>query len=174
MADPTKGKLSNKQSAFVEEYLVDFNATQAAIRAGYAENSAASQGSLLLSNPKIEAALAGRMSDKAMAADEVLYRLASQARADISHFINDFGKLDIEKGIMAGFGHLVKSYRESAKGDVSITLVDSQAALAHIARILGLFIDKVEHTGADGTDVKITVKYDAAVANPTATKVVEE
>lgn len=46
--------LSNKQSAFVREYVKDFNATQAAIRAGYSEHTADVQGSRLLTNVKIQ------------------------------------------------------------------------------------------------------------------------
>ena len=45
--------LSLKQKRFVSEYMVDSNATQAAIRAGYSKNSAYSQGTALLKNPVI-------------------------------------------------------------------------------------------------------------------------
>jgi len=47
-------KLTPKQQLFVEEYLIDFNATQAAIRAGYSENTAYSQGPRLLDNVEIQ------------------------------------------------------------------------------------------------------------------------
>lgn len=47
-------KLTPKQQLFVEEYLIDFNATQAAIRAGYSENTAYSQGPRLLENVEIQ------------------------------------------------------------------------------------------------------------------------
>ena len=47
-------KLNPKQQLFVEEYLIDFNATQAAIRAGYSENTAYSQGPRLLENVEIQ------------------------------------------------------------------------------------------------------------------------
>ena len=47
-------KLNPKQQLFVEEYLIDFNATQAAIRAGYSENTAYSQGPRLLDNVEIQ------------------------------------------------------------------------------------------------------------------------
>ena len=45
-------KLTEKQKRFVEEYLIDLNATQAAIRAGYSPKTAAEQGSQLLSKPR--------------------------------------------------------------------------------------------------------------------------
>jgi phage terminase small subunit len=49
--------LNDKQAAFVREYLVDFNATQAAIRAGYSPKTAQEQGSRLLSNVMVQAEL---------------------------------------------------------------------------------------------------------------------
>ncbi len=51
-------KMTAKQERFVAEYLIDLNATQAAIRAGYAEKGAAVEGSRLLANPKVAAAVA--------------------------------------------------------------------------------------------------------------------
>ena len=49
--------LTPKQARFVEEYLIDLNATQAAIRAGYSTHTADVQGSRLLSNVKVAAAI---------------------------------------------------------------------------------------------------------------------
>lgn len=49
--------LTDKQSRFVDEYLIDFNGTQAAIRAGYSERTAAAQSSRLLTNVKVQAHL---------------------------------------------------------------------------------------------------------------------
>ncbi|NCC69717.1 MAG: terminase small subunit, partial [Clostridia bacterium] len=50
--------LTPKQQAFVQEYLCDLNATQAAIRAGYSERTAGSQGERMLKNVEIQIALA--------------------------------------------------------------------------------------------------------------------
>jgi phage terminase small subunit len=50
-------KLSEKQQLFVNEYLIDFNATKAAIRAGYSEKTAYSQGPRLLDNVEIQKAI---------------------------------------------------------------------------------------------------------------------
>ena len=74
--------LSNKQQAFVTEYLRDFNATQAAIRAGYSENAARGQGSRLLANADISAAI----NERKMNADEVLLSITEQGRSDIGVF----------------------------------------------------------------------------------------
>ncbi len=53
-----KRKLTPKQARFVEEYLIDLNATQAAIRAGYSVKAAHVEGSRLLTNAKVAAAIA--------------------------------------------------------------------------------------------------------------------
>lgn len=55
--------LNKRQSRFIEEYLVDFNATRAAIAAGYNNKTATSQASRLLKKPEIQKALASRQKD---------------------------------------------------------------------------------------------------------------
>jgi len=57
--------LTPKQSMFVKEYLIDLNATQAAIRAGYSEDTAAEQASRLLRNVKIKESMQKGMDKRA-------------------------------------------------------------------------------------------------------------
>jgi phage terminase small subunit len=66
---PDSGDLNQRQSAFVEAFLTDGNATQAAIKAGYSPRSASSTGYDLLQNPRIRAALRGRQQKRAQMAD---------------------------------------------------------------------------------------------------------
>jgi len=56
-------KITPKQQRFVDEYLIDLNATQAAIRAGYSPRSAESQGSRLSKNRKVRAHIDERMAE---------------------------------------------------------------------------------------------------------------
>ncbi len=58
-------KLGPRQERFVEEYLLDLNAKQAAVRAGYSPRTAEVQGSRLLSNAKVQRALSGAISRRA-------------------------------------------------------------------------------------------------------------
>ena len=60
MAKGNKSKLTDKQRKFCSEYLIDCNATQAAIRAGYSESSARSVASQLLTNLNIQSAIQER------------------------------------------------------------------------------------------------------------------
>ena len=57
-------KMTAKQKRFVEEYLIDLNATQAAIRAGYAEKSASVEGARLLANAKVAVAVAAAQAER--------------------------------------------------------------------------------------------------------------
>lgn len=78
--------LTDKQRAFVEEYLVDLNATQAAIRAGYSEATAYSIGHENLGKPHvadaIAAAMAKRSEETGITAEKVLRRWWDIASAD--------------------------------------------------------------------------------------------
>lgn len=92
-----RGELNDKQRRFAQEYVVDLNATQAAIRAGYAPKSAAAQAHALLRNPKLTG-LIGELKAKSAArleitADRVLAELARVAFADIGAAFDESGAL---------------------------------------------------------------------------------
>lgn len=78
--------MTAKQQRFADEYLIDCNATQAAIRAGYARNSANEQGARLLANASvreyIDARLAEIHSEKIADSTEVLEYLTSVMRGE--------------------------------------------------------------------------------------------
>lgn len=80
------GGMNERQRAFVREYLADFNATQAAIRAGYSKTSAYSQASDLLRKPEIQRALAQARdaadSEAIMQFEEACSRLTDIARTE--------------------------------------------------------------------------------------------
>jgi len=81
-----RGELSPKQAQFVREYLVDLNATQAAIRAGYREGRAGQKGCNLLHTPEIAAAIEAGIAERAarlrISADMVVERWWRIATAD--------------------------------------------------------------------------------------------
>jgi phage terminase small subunit len=86
-----KRGLEPRQERFVQEYLIDLNATQAAIRAGYSEKTASSQGQRLLTNVEvrnlIDAALAEREVRSSVKADRVLAELARLGLSNIADYI---------------------------------------------------------------------------------------
>jgi phage terminase small subunit len=78
--------LTDKRRAFALEYVKDWNKTQAAIRAGFSSKTAYSQGSRLLKNVEVQAEIKRLLEENAMSAEEVLARLAEQARSDMGMF----------------------------------------------------------------------------------------
>jgi len=80
--------LTDKQRKFVAEYLIDLNATQAAIRAGYSADTARQMGAENLSKPDIAkaiaAALNNRLSETKVDANYVLKRLHDENEADLA------------------------------------------------------------------------------------------
>src|SRR5262249_1107946 len=90
-------KLTPRQQKFVEEYLVDFNGKQAAIRAGYAPHTADITGSQLLALPKVKArvdwAIASRVSRIQVRQDDVVRELLRLALVDTTQAFDAEGKL---------------------------------------------------------------------------------
>jgi phage terminase small subunit len=150
--------LTNKQKAFIEEYLKDFNATRAAERAGYRGNDATlgAIGYENLRKPQIAERVSHRLRESAMTADEVLMRLSEQARADISEFLKEYGAIDWDA--VDKKGHLVKKITHTKGKQSIIEIYDAQSALSLLGRAHGLFKDKVEHSGKLESDVTITDK----------------
>lgn len=89
--------LTPKQSRFVAEYLLDLNATQAAIRAGFSERTANQQGPRLLEHPGVQAAIdAAKMKRSAETETDaawVLRRLVAEVNADLADLYTDAGDL---------------------------------------------------------------------------------
>lgn len=155
-------KLTPKQQMFVVEYLVDLNATKAAMRAGYSDNekSAGVQGSRLLENVKIKAAIETAMAERGkrteITGDTVLKRINTYADFDPAEFYNQNGKLksihdiplEVRKCIKSikifeefeGFGQDRKQIGET----VEVTWLDRLKANELLGRHHKLFTDKIE------------------------------
>ena len=90
-------KLTPKQALFCKEYLVDLNATQAAIRAKYSKKTAKQQGTENLAKPiiqqEIERLMQKRSEKVEITADWVLNRLVEEAEADFGDIYDDKGAL---------------------------------------------------------------------------------
>lgn len=93
----TVAKLTAKQAAFVREYLIDLNATQAAIRAGYSPKTARSIGNQLLTKLDIQEAIQAAMKERAkrteITQDRVLLELSRIAFSDPRALFNCDGTL---------------------------------------------------------------------------------
>lgn len=162
-------ELTAKQQLFVDEYLKCYNATQAARLAGYkgSYSTLGVTGHDNLKNPKIAEAIKRRFQESAMSADEVLARLAEQARVNIGEFftLEDeaarrtisevFGEeVEVEgkKQILVlrlsyqkikEKGHLIKSLTWTQYGP-KLELHDGQTALLNIGKHHKLFTESLK------------------------------
>lgn len=147
------GLLTDKQQRFVDEYLIDLNAKQAAIRSGYSAKTAEQQGSRLLSNAKVRDAVEAGKAKVAnrieVTQDYVLSTIVSTVeRCKQSEEVRD-RKGDIVLTETAD-GSVVPAYVFNANG------VLKGAEL--LGKYLGMFTEKVEHTGKDGGPIQFTNK----------------
>lgn len=159
--------LTDQQRRFVDEYLLDLNGAAAARRAGYAEGSDRQTAHRLLTNNYIREAIDARISEEAMGKAEVLRRLADQARASLGPFIvSDISRpggvrLDIStdeaKQAISTLKRLKTKTLFISKGavqeTVEVEMIDAQAALVHLGKAHGLFVDRQEVTGKDGASL---------------------
>lgn len=134
-------RLTNKQKKFVETYLTCWNGAEAARQAGYAHPRQSAWETL--SNPYIKEYIRQRLTGAAMSADEVLSRLADQARGDIGDFIGKGGVIDLDDAKEKGITHRLKSLSWTKQG-IRIEMYSQQHALELIGKHHGLFVDKSE------------------------------
>ena len=168
--------LTPKQQRFVEEYLVDACATQAAIRAGYSAKTANEQGSRLLANVKVKAAVQEAMEARSertqVDADWVLKRLHDEAEADLADIYYESGEIKPvnewpaiwRQGLVAG---VESSSTQIGDEAVVTTRVDKIKVSDRIRRIeligkhvhVNAFVERKEVTGKDGGPVQVNLNY---------------
>jgi phage terminase small subunit len=143
--------LSPQRLAFVDAYFeLNFNATKAAIKAGYSERSAYSQGQRLLKNADVAAEIKRRLSDRVMGEHEAYALMSDIARGTIEDFISirhgglNGWQIDLDKAQKAGKLHLVKKIKEHKDGTIEVELYAKDAALRDIGKHHGLWKDGVE------------------------------
>lgn len=146
--------LTKKQKVFVEEYLIDLNATQAAIRAGYSPDTAQEQSSRLLSNVMVKAAVDKAMAERSrrtgVNADRVLLELAKIGFANITDVVDvDTAKVreDAKEEDLACI-QSIKIKPTEYGTEREIKMYDKKAALVDIGKHLGMFKDKLELSGS--------------------------
>lgn len=153
-------KLTAKQRAFVQEYMVDLNATQAAIRAGYSVDTANVIASENLAKPYIQEALqeamAAREQRTEITADRVLKEYARLGFFDPRNLFNPDGspkeiqELDDDTAAVLAGLDVMEIYEGTGENRQFVgyskkyKLADKKGALDSIAKHLGMFTDKSE------------------------------
>lgn len=153
--------MTKKQKAFVEEYLIDLNATQAAIRAGYSPDTAGSIGSENLKKPeiraRIERAMAERSKRTGINQDRVLMELARIGFSKITDAINP-ETAEVKDGATEDDLACIQSIKIKPNEfgiEREVKLYDKRAALVDIGRHLGMFKDRVEISGMKEEQTKL-------------------
>lgn len=160
--------LTPKQRRFVDEYLIDLNATQAALRAGYSPKTADQIGSELLQKTTVAEALQARMKAREqrteITQDRVLTELAKIGFFDVRKLFHGDGSPksiadldDATAAAVAGLDVVNIGNQDAGIGQVmKYKIADKRAALVDIGRHLGMFPGKLELTGKDGGPVEIS------------------
>ena len=164
--------LTPKQAAFVREYLIDFNGTQAAIRAGYSARTARVLAQETLLNPAVAAELAKRTA-KIAAVSEVTaenvrdelrkigfsnIRKAVKWRSGVERAVEDSEGLVIRavvnEVVLVDSDDLdddtaaaIQSVSQTATGGLTVKMYDKRAALVDLGKHLGMFKDEISFTG---------------------------
>lgn len=148
-------KLTAKQQRFVEEYLIDLNATQAAIRAGYKKSDYTdTNANKLLENTriaeKIDKAMAERSRRTGINQDRVLLELAKMAFVNIDDVVDvttGAVKKNASREDLACIQSIKYKKSEGASGTTverEVKIADKKANLEMLGRHLGMFKDKKE------------------------------
>ena len=148
-----KGKLTAKQQKFVEEYLIDLNATQAAIRAGYSVKTADVIGYQLLQKTSVQEAIAKAMAERSRRTgvnqDRVVLELAKIAFVKMTDVVNSNGeiKADASPDDLSCIESI--KYRESDNefgGSVEreVKIGSKLKALELLGKHLGMWNDKLD------------------------------
>lgn len=152
--------MNDKQRRFAQEYLIDLNATQAAIRAGYSAKTASSQGERLLRNVEVQRAVteakAARSEETGINAAWVLKRLADESFADLADLYDELGRVKPVKdwplvwrqGLVAGIE--VETIGEGAGHVTKVKISERIKRVELIGKHVDVqaFKEKIEHSGA--------------------------
>lgn len=168
----TEKTLTVKQRLFIKEYLIDFNGTQAAIRAGYSKKTAQQVASENLSKPLIMQEIKKDVDNKVKGLDDLSQKTIDELKKIAFSDIKDFMKFDkdgvefkdseeVDGTILS---EVSSQTTESATKDSSTTrtnlkikLHDKMKALEMLGKYKSLFVDKLE---VDNKPLEVIIKYE--------------
>lgn len=145
--------MTDKQKRFVEEYLIDLNATQACIRAGYSVNNADKIGSELLGKTRVQEAVSQALAERSkrtgISADRVVNELAKIAFVKITDVVNSDGS--IKRNADPDDIACIESYKvkdtdglNGSSTEREVKLASKLKALELLGKHLGMWSDKFQ------------------------------
>lgn len=140
--------LTAKQEMFVREYLVDLNATQAAIRAGYSENTAGAIGAENLKKPQIRTRIEELQKERAEKLD-----ISAQW---VLNKLTEVVQMSMQAKPVEKWNYDERRLEET--GEYVYDSTGANRALELIGKHLGMFKDKVEHSGSIGVQIVDDIK----------------
>lgn len=162
-----KGKVpttppSAKMLRFVDEYAIDLNATQAAVRAGYSANGATVWGHKLRHDPRlvplIEKAIAGASRKARLTAERVLEEMARLALFDPAEMYDDAGNLlpvrQMPPHVRAALASVEVETVGETKRTAKLKLWSKPDALRMLGQHFRLLRDVMEHSGPEGGPIE--------------------
>jgi len=136
-------KLTDKQQKFCEEYMVDLNATQAAIRAGYSEDTASVIGCQNLTKVNVAERIA-----------ELKAKISAETLVDAKYVIN--GLLEVHKRCLQAEPVMVRGEEGMEEsGEFKFEHSGANRSLELLGKHLGLFVERREITGDNGNPLTI-------------------
>ncbi|WP_321917802.1 terminase small subunit [Burkholderia cepacia] len=167
-------KLTAKQQRFVDEYLVDLNASAAARRAGYSERTARAIGDENLTKPDIQAAIAAAMTARSertkVTSDRVLQRMVEIDEMDVLDIMNDDMSLKpvsvwpkVWRQYLSGFD-LAELFEGNGDAREMVGILkkikwpDKLKNLEMLGRHFGMFNDKVRLQGDKSAPLTVVIK----------------
>jgi len=163
-------KLTEKQKKFCEEYLIDLNATKAAVRAGYSKktaNTIAAQNLAKLSVQKYISELQREQSERTrITADQVLEELAAIAfsdRTELARVVSRQGETAETKDLPDTVKKAVSGVKQGRNG-VEVSSYDKLRALELLGKHLGMFIDR---PAAPASEDELPALYNALESEDT-------
>jgi phage terminase small subunit len=146
-------KLTEKQQRFVDEYLIDLNATQAAIRAGYSAKTANEQGCQNLAKLSIQQAIAEKMAERSKRTginqDRIVLELAKIAFVKMTDIVDEEGRIrpDATDDDLSCIESVKYKESSSMNGDSverEVKISSKLKALELLGKHLGMWNDKID------------------------------
>ncbi len=149
--------MTDKQKKFVEEYLIDLNATQAAIRAGYSPTTAGSIGQENLTKPEISKAISKALAERSkrtgVTQDRVVRELAKIAFLDMTQVVDDHGRIrddatPEDRACIESIKYKSSSGDQGESVEREVKVASKLKALELLGKHLGMYSDKLNIEGA--------------------------
>lgn len=168
----------DRRERFANEYLLDLNATNAYLRTypDASTETAAANGSRLLGNAKVAARVAELQAERAnrvqISQDDILRELLRIGLSDVRHFtVDDLGRLLLAEGApeeawraVASVKHRITSGEDFTVREVEYRLWNKNNALELLGKHIGLFPNRMEHSGPGGGKIPHQFTFEIAKA----------